>query len=74
MDGWEKSSVEEVLADRLHVEVHQGGGQAGGAEQGARLIFSLNLQLSQHCQEVSFFLIKPKNNLFEQNIYLVKGP
>ena len=43
VDGWEKSSVEEVLTDRLHVEVHQGGGQADGTEQGARLILSLNL-------------------------------
>ena len=29
VDGGEECGVQEVLADRLHVEIHQGRGQAG---------------------------------------------
>jgi hypothetical protein len=36
--GGEESGVKEVLAHRLHVEIHQGGRQAGGPVQNRNLM------------------------------------
>ena len=59
MDGWEECRVEEVLTHGLHVQIHQSGGEAGCSEQGARLVFSLDLQLAKGRQKVRFLFIKP---------------
>ena len=40
MYGGEESGVKEVLAHRLHVEIHQGGRQAGGPVQNRHLILA----------------------------------
>ena len=47
MDCGKESCVEEVLTDGLHVEVHEGGGEAGPPEQRWGLLLPLYLQPPQ---------------------------
>ena len=55
--------MEEARADRLHVEVQQGGGEGGAAEQGRLVLLRLDLQVVQSLQEFGFLLLEPEERV-----------
>ena len=59
MNGREESCVQKVLADGLHVKVHECGGEGGSAEQRRGFLLPLDLEAAQRGQQVSLFLLKP---------------
>ena len=51
--------MQEIPTDTPHISVHESGGERGGAEQGGRLLLSLNLQPGELGQEIRLFFVKP---------------
>ena len=62
MDRRKDGSVEELGADALHVEIHQGGRQRRCPEEGARLFLPLHLQSVQRRQEVGLLLLEAEDS------------
>ena len=59
MNSWKESGVQEIPTDTPHISVHESGGERGSAEQGGRLLLSLNLQPGELGQEIRLFFVKP---------------
>ena len=59
MDGGEYGRGEEVGADGAHVEVHEGRGEAGLAEEGGGLLLALDLEAVQAGEQVGLALVEP---------------
>ena len=58
MDGGEDGRGEELGADGAHVEVHQGRGQRGAAEERRRLLLLLDLDAVQGGEQIRLALVK----------------
>ena len=58
MDGGEDRRREELGAHGAHVEVHQGRGQRGAAEERRRLLLFLDLDAVQGGEQIRLALVK----------------
>ena len=58
VDGGEDGRGEELGADGAHVEVHQGRGQRGAAEERRRLLLLLDLDAVQGREQIRLALVK----------------